>query len=133
MFSLKIIKDIFITSAFVPYRNGLKEDELTMVFDPGCAITLIDTSTMDMLGYSARRDVIRTSSLSGAVGESQGYVIKLPFFTCIEQTLTNFEIACHDLHSSLGVTGLLGMNFFKHFRMDIDFNSGVIHSIENIL
>ena len=133
MYKIEKNKEIFTVKAYIPVKNSVEEDfELNLVFDPGCAITLINTSQMDVLGYSAREDMIKKSTLTGAAGESRGYIIKIPTFTCMNQTLANFEIACLDLDSSLGVSGLLGMNFFKHFRMDIDFSNGIIHTILRI-
>jgi hypothetical protein len=86
---------------------------------------------MELLGYSASQYGIRRSSLDDAGGVYKGYIIKVDSFKCLGFELKNFEIACHNLSSKLGVIGLLGMNFLEKFRMDIDFSTGIIHSIQN--
>ncbi|MFH1728162.1 MAG: aspartyl protease family protein [Pseudomonadota bacterium] len=129
MFKLHQTKDLYTVKAFLPFKKINDFFDLDLLFDPGCAVTLVNTSTIDLLGYSAKNDMTETSSLSGASGISTGYIIKIPNLKCLGQELSNFEIACHDLDSNLGVSGLLGMNFFKHFRMDIDFKRGLIHSV----
>ena len=127
----RLVKEggIYTTKAYIPSKISSCLEEVVLVFDPGCAITLIDTSFMNLIGYDAAKDGLRHSSLDGACGASQGYTVQLATFKCLEQELNNFEIACHDLNSNLGVIGLLGMNFLKHFRMDIDFRDGTIHKI----
>ncbi len=132
MYKLERLKEIFIVHAKIPFKNRIKEEELRLVFDPGCAVTLVDTSIVDLLGYSAQIDSIRLSHLEGAGGRSKGYIIEMPRFKSLNQELHNFEIACHDLDSHLGISGLLGMNFFKHFKMDIDFSKGLICSIHKV-
>jgi len=95
-------------------------------------LTIIDTSIIDYLGYSARSDAIDTSRLDGAAGRSEGYVIKLSKFKCLGFELDNFTVACHDMNTRLGVAGLLGMNFLEHFRIDMNYYTGEIHAIEKI-
>ena len=133
MYRLECVKEIFIVFAEIPHKSNKNNyEKLRLVFDPGAAYTLIDTGIIDDLGYSAQENMERISSLDGAAGKSEGYMIKLAKFKCLDQELKNFEIACHDLNSNLGISGLLGMNFFKNFRMDINFKTGVVHTIKKV-
>jgi len=130
MYKLEKVKEIFLVEAQIPYKNDIgKTSKIKLVFDPGAAFSIIDTGHMDYLGYSAARDMVRKSTLDGAAGESKGFIIEVPFIVCMKQKLSNFQIACHDMNSRLGITGLLGMNFIKNFRMDIDYGSGEVFKI----
>ncbi|MFH1653672.1 MAG: retropepsin-like aspartic protease [Pseudomonadota bacterium] len=125
--------ELFIVEVFLPFKKIRREHSVKLVLDTGAAMTIVDTNIINYLGYSARDDGIRRSSLDGAGGKSVGYVIRAPNFRCLNFELTDFEIACHDMNTRLGVAGLLGMNFLKLFRLDIDFNTGQINKIEKSL
>lgn len=122
-------KSLFLTPVFLPFRNDETFESINLVVDTGAGLTIVDTSIIDYLGYSAR-DAFDTSTLDGAGGLSRGYVIKLRKFRCLGFELDDFTVACHDMNTRLGVTGLLGMNFLRHFRMDVDYSSGGIYKIE---
>lgn len=117
---------LYIVEVQFPHKNSAKLHETQLVFDTGAVMTIVDTDIVDYMGYSARKDGIHRSALDGAGGRSEGFVIQVPKFKCLGVELEGFEIACHDLDTKLGVAGLLGMNFLKHFHMDIDFRSGAI-------
>lgn len=128
MFQLINKGGLYCVDASLPFKNQNKHDVVELVLDTGGALTIVDTSIVDCLGYSSR-DAFRISNLDGAAGRSKGYLIKIPTFRCLGFEMTEFEIACHDMNSKLGVAGVLGMNFLKNFRMDINYNTGEIHSI----
>ena len=124
---------LFLTTASIPFKNQDKEESIKLVVDTGAALTIVDTVIMDYLGYSAKEDGLKKSTLDGAGGRSVGYLIKVKQFKCLDFELENFEIACHDMNTRLGVAGILGMNFLRHFRIDVDFNTGLIHKIEKVI
>lgn len=121
---------LFVVKASLPFKNQNKIYKLPLVWDTGAVITLIDTKVTDYLGYSAREDSFQKSALDGAAGRSEGYLIHLPQFSCLGFEFTDFVVGCHDMDTKLGVLGLLGMNFFKHFRIDMDYGSGEIYNIK---
>lgn len=102
------------------------------MFDTGAVLTIVDPKFTDYLGYSAQQDAVGTSALDGAAGRSEGYVIKVPKFKCLGFELNDFSIACHDMDTKLGVAGILGMNFLRHFRIDLNYTTGEIYTIERI-
>lgn len=123
-------KRLFLATVHLPFKHEDRLDAINLVVDTGSSLTIIDTSIVDYLGYSAREDAIDTSALDGAAGRSEGYVITLPTFTCLGFKLENFTVACHDMNTRLGVAGLLGMNFLEHFRVDMNYHTGEIHTTE---
>lgn len=121
---------LYIVDVQFPYKDGSKTHEVQFVLDTGAAITIIDTDIVDFMGYSAKKDGIHKSTLDGAGGRSVGYVIRVPYFKCLGAELQDFEIACHDMDSRLGVAGLLGMNFLKHFHIDLNFKTGAVRMLD---
>lgn len=117
---------LYIVDVQLPYKDGSKFHETQLVLDTGAVMTIIDTDIIHYMGYSARTDGIRRSALDGAGGRSEGFLIQISQFRCMGVELSDFQIACHDLDTKLGVAGLLGMNFLQHFHMDIDFRTGAV-------
>lgn len=117
---------LYIVEVQFPHKDGGKFHETQLVLDTGAAMTIVDTEIVDYMGYSARKDGIHRSALDGAGGRSEGFVIQVPKFKCLGVEVETFDIACHDLDTRLGVAGLLGMNFLKHFHMDVDFRTGAV-------
>ena len=132
MFKLNKQGELFSIKVSVPFKHENKLYEFPLILDTGAAITLVDLKIIDYLGYSASQDGIRKSLLDSAVGRSEGYMIKISSFTCLGFQLPHFQIACHDLDTKLGVSGLLGMNFLKNFRIDMNYKSGEIFQIKLI-
>jgi predicted aspartyl protease len=131
MFELINKGGLYCIEASVPFKNQDKWDVVELVLDTGGVLTIIDSGITDYLGYSAQ-DAFKKSSLDGAVGRSEGYLIKVPGFRCLGFEIKDFIVACHDMNSKLGVAGILGMNFLNHFRTDIDWYTGQIHSIKRL-
>ena len=131
---LKLInrEGLYFAEASLPLKNQNIYEAVRLVVDTGGVVTIVDTSIIDLLGYSSR-DAFKISNLDGAAGRSKGYLIRVPAFRCLGFELNDFVIGCHDMNSKLGVAGILGMNFMKHFRADINWSSGEIFSIKKVL
>lgn len=129
MYQLTRHGSFFIATASLPYKSTSQCEDVDLVIDTGAAMTIVTPTITDFLGYSAREHATKISHLDGAGGRSTGYVITVPSFRCLGFTLPAFDIACHDMDSRLGVSGLLGMNFLQHFRIDLDYRTGKIHHI----
>jgi hypothetical protein len=124
--------NLFLVHASLPFKTQEKTYTVPLIWDTGAALTLIDTKIIDYLGYSAREDGVQKSTLDGAGGRSEGYLIRVPRFRCLGFTLPEFALSCHDMDTKLGISGLLGMNFLEHFCIDVNYGSGEIHRMERI-
>lgn len=133
MLMLKLIaKDgLLFAEAHFPFKNQNKFESVMLVMDTGGVLTIVDTSIVNFLGYSVR-DAFKMSTLDGAAGSSRGYVIRLPVFRCLGYEMKGFDIACHDMNTRLGVAGILGMNFLRSFRIDLNYRTGEIHLMEKV-
>jgi hypothetical protein len=61
---------LLFATASLPFKNQDKFELLELVVDTGAALTIIDTSVVDYLGYSAA-DGFKKSILDGAAGRSE--------------------------------------------------------------
>ncbi len=123
---------LLFATVSVPFKNQDTFELLDLVVDTGAFLSIVDTSLVDYLGYSAA-DALKKSVLDGAAGRSEGYLIKVPNFKCLGFEIPDFQIACHDMNTRLGVAGILGMNFLKLFRIDLNYNTGEIYLMEKII
>ena len=53
-------------------------------------------------------------------------VIMVQKLTAIGESIANIEVLCHDLPEDSKVDGLLGLNFLRHFDIDISFSNGTV-------
>ena len=79
--------NLFLVKVSLPYKMKDKIYEIPLIWDTGAALTLIDTKIIDYLGYSARKDGFQKSILDGAGGRSEGYLMRISKFCCL-----NFEL-----------------------------------------
>jgi len=46
--------------------------------------------------------------------------------TVIGETIENIDVLCHDLPGNSPIKGLLGLNFLRHFDVNVSFSTGTI-------
>jgi hypothetical protein len=82
------------------------------------AETIIIPEVLDELGYTPRQgDAITV--VRSAVSHEPGYLIRVARFACLGFQATDFRIHAHDLPEGVGIDGLIGLNFLKHFDYQI--------------
>lgn len=99
--------------------------ELSLVFDPGAALTVLAPDVLDHLGYSAR-EAEAITKMSSAVAEEPGYLIRVSRFRALGHEFANFRIHAHDLPEYRGIHGLLGLNFLRQFNYEVRSQEGRI-------
>lgn len=52
--------------------------------------------------------------------------ITIPRLECMGQTLTNFQVTISKFEEHWGVDALIGLDFFRQFRVTIDYKAGQI-------
>ncbi|MFH1727895.1 MAG: retropepsin-like aspartic protease [Pseudomonadota bacterium] len=110
MLSLANKNDLYFTEIHIPHKRHNLFEPIRVLVDTGAVLTVIDPSITYYFGYSAR-EAVSLSKLNGAAGRSEGYSIIVRQIKCLGQKINNFEIACHDIKSHTGISGLLGINF----------------------
>jgi len=122
---MKIEISIPIVLRRVKVIGPLGAREIDVILDTGAANTTIAWDVAKDIGYdpavSERR--IRVITANG--------VIEAPLLTVeaieLEELRTErVDVICHDIPEIVGIEGLLGLSFLKHFRTVIDFTTGVL-------
>ena len=75
------------------------------------------------LGYDLSNPNEQMITASGIVLAKRITVRKL---TAIGETVESIDVVCHDLPEGSIIEGLLGLNFLRHFDVNISFSTGTI-------
>ena len=106
--------------------GGVDPDTFRNVFvalDTGASTTMIPTEVAVDLGYDLSNPNEQMMTANGIVLASRIAVRKL---TAIGETVENIDVVCHDLPEGSIIEGLLGLNFLRHFDVNISFSTGTI-------
>lgn len=90
-----------------------------LVLDTGAAMTTLTPTLLDKLGYGPRDGVCRTR-IRSALGQEEGYVLRVEAFAAMNISVSNFEVQVFDLGFE-DLDGLLGMNFLNALYYDVRF------------
>ena len=100
--------------------------EVTLALDTGADVTVIEEHFLREFGFDTRSGVdgIKLTTASG-YGIARKLVV--PNFRALGKTRRNFALACYTFPKSIGVDGVLGLDFFRGFDLNINFKTGQIH------
>jgi hypothetical protein len=91
---------------------------LSLAFDTAATETHIVLEIIDDLGYSpSQGDSI--TSIRSAIGREPGYFLRVDRFASLGFTFTDFRVHVHDLPEGIGIDGLLGLSFLRHFNYEV--------------
>ena len=94
-----------------------------VVLDTGASTTMTPTEVAADLGYDISNPNQQIITASGIVLAKRITVRKL---TAIGEMVENIDVVCHDLPEGSIIEGLLGLNFLRHFDVNISFSTGTI-------
>lgn len=105
--------------------NGSTYRDLIVALDTGSSNTSIPTKIASDLGYdlSNPKQVILLITGSNIVPAK---IITARKLTAIGESVENIDVVCHDLPFGSTIDGVLGLDFLKHFDMNISFSTGTI-------
>ena len=98
---------------------------LILALDTGATTTVIPTAVALALGYNLSNPKGQIGLLT-ASGAASAKVITVRKLTAIGETVEDIEVLCHNLPGNSAIKGLLGLNFLKHFNVNISFSTGTI-------
>lgn len=118
-------KSLIIVDMAIEGPDGRKLRILPAAFDTGASFTIMPSDVAVSLGYDLTRVTRRVRIVTGS-GVEYASVIIVQKLTAIGESITNIEVLCHDLPEDSKVDGLLGLNFLRHFDIDISFSKGIV-------
>jgi len=98
---------------------------LRLALDTGATGTLINLAPLISLGYdpSLAPERVQVTTGSGVEFAPRLPVLKISALGCLHE---NFPILAHTLPPSASVDGLLGLDFFRGGRLEVDFRAGIV-------
>ena len=88
-----------------------------LVLDTGAVATTLVPEVIERIGYTPR-DGFQKAKVHTATGEEKGYWLRVAEITVLGVTTPDFALAVFPLgHQE--IDGLVGMNFLRHFNVEI--------------
>jgi predicted aspartyl protease len=108
-------RELIIVEAEITGPHGSTNRRL--VFDTGAEATTLTPEVIEEIGYTPR-DGHKLSKVHSALGEEEGYWLRVAEFVALGVSTPNFALQVFDLDHE-GIDGLLGMNFLRHFNFEV--------------
>ena len=96
-----------------------------LALDTGAVVTVVNWDVVVFLGYDPAIVSERIQMTTGSGVEFVPQII-IEKVEAIEQERRRFSVLCHTLPPSATVDGVLGLDFFRGHRLDLDFRTGLI-------
>jgi predicted aspartyl protease len=111
----QLVGDLIGVDAVIVGRTG--RAEVTLILDTAAVMTTVVPSVAESIGYSSDLR-IGWSVTRTAAAEERGYIVRSEVST-LGFTLPDHRVVVADL--GYGIDGLLGINFLRHFNVEIRF------------
>ena len=99
--------------------------EFKFTLDTGAAVTVVPAMFLRQLGCDLSRPLGHTT-LRGATGVARAPLVRVPAITALDRVRTDMLVAAHDFPPGTATDGLLGLDFFRGFVLNLDFARGRI-------
>jgi len=96
---------------------------LRLALDTGATVTLVNAGMLVAVGYDPALAPERVQVTTGSGVEFVPRVT-LDKIAALGQQPAHFPVLGHTLPPSAGVDGLLGLDFFRHLTLTLDFRTG---------
>jgi hypothetical protein len=109
-------------------KGQLSNNEVSFALDTGASHTVIDLSPLLIAGYEIK-DAIGTVQMETDKGVLDAYVFKVAELSILGITRKDVEICSYDYfnnHIFPDFDGVLGLDFFREYKVCIDFRKSVI-------
>ena len=103
--------------------NADRTRDILVALDTGASTTMIPPEVATDLGYDLSNPSEQMITASGIVLTKR---ITVRTLTAVGETVEDIDVVCHDLPEGSIIEGLLGLNFLRHFDVNISFSTGSI-------
>ncbi|TLU67511.1 TIGR02281 family clan AA aspartic protease [Thalassotalea litorea] len=117
---LQAIKLNKLNEHFMVNARINKQYRTNLMIDTGASITVLSEAYFNALKESGDIRVNRQLEINTAAGNQAAYSVIVEYFNIGEHQLEDFEIVVMELPGFEHADGLLGMNFLKQFKFEID-------------
>ena len=90
-----------------------------MALDTGARLTVVSPELAAALGLEPEKNETAVTVV-GATGAASGAMLRVASVSVLGLEVRNLRVICHKLPPRLGLQGILGLNFLKHFKIVID-------------
>lgn len=102
-----------------------KEIRANLILDTGATWSLLGTRILREAGYD-RSIAEEQRTITSATGSTRVPAIRVQRFRVLGKERLSFPVLWHDLPAALRVDGLLGLDFLRLYRLNLDFPGGHI-------
>ena len=107
------------------YGMGGASTVARMAVDTGASITSVRHELLELIGYDLSMVLSRTRIVTGTQAETVP-ILSVARLAALKQERENFVVVAHTLPPSLGIDGLLGLDFFADQTLTLNFRDGLI-------
>lgn len=116
------VHGLIVVGAVVRGPSG--DVEVALALDTGSTETVINPWVVEALGYTVR-DGEQITRVRSAIGDEQGYTLRVARFTALGFAHERFRVHVFDLAEGYGIDGLVGLTFLDRLNYEI-------RSVENL-
>ena len=117
---------VIVVDCLLESADGTSSLVIPVVLDTGASFTVVATDILVHLGYDPANPLFTRQRIVTGSGIEYAPRMKLRSVTAIGQKVANLEVLGHDLPAESGISGLLGLNFLRHFRLTVRFRKGIV-------
>jgi predicted aspartyl protease len=96
-----------------------------LALDTGATITMIRRGILLAIGYDLDSIATKISIVTGS-GVEAAKQLTVEKIQAIDQAVDDVTVICHDLPEETGLDGLLGLNFLRHFDIEINYSTSTL-------
>jgi predicted aspartyl protease len=116
-------RDLIIVDSMI-WGRGLS-GKLSLAIDTASAATVVAPHVIEDIGYTPR-DGTAITTVRSAIGEEQGYTLKVARIAALGYVFRDFEVNVFDLAVGHDIDGLIGLSFLRRFDYEIRSLAGKI-------
>lgn len=116
-------RDLIIVESTVWGRSRYRD--LSLAVDTASGATVVTPHVIEAIGYSPR-DGNAITTVRSAIGEEQGYTLKVARIAALGYVFRDFEVNVFDLAVGHDIDGLIGLSFLRRFDYEIRSIAGKI-------
>lgn len=98
---------------------------LYLALDTGASNVIISREASVNLGYNLELTP-EQATISNASTSHLVPVVTLKSFRLADATVKNIQALCYTIPEELGIDGVIGLNFLRHFNVNLDFEKGIL-------